>query len=147
MVPPLLLALAVLALSRQPHVHAAQTAARLPGNNRMSAYRLQVEHMSAPLAVDSLQPQFSWSLQAAEGTQGLRQTAYRLVVTNRASGAVVVDTQRVASSATAVSPLQLREEIDSDCSFEWSVEVWSSGHAAAADNDDADEVAVTTKST
>jgi hypothetical protein len=65
MAPPLLLALAVLALSRQPHVHAAQTAARLPGNSRMSAYRLQVEHMSAPLAVDSLQPQFSWSLHRA----------------------------------------------------------------------------------
>ena len=146
MVPPLLLALAVLALSRQPHVHAAQTAARLPGNSRMSAYRLQVEHMSAPLAVDSLQPQFSWSLQAAEGAQGLRQTAYRLVVTNRASGTVVADTQRVASSATVVSPLQLREEVDSDCSFEWSVEVWSSGHAAADDDDD-DNVAVATKST
>ena len=90
----------------------------------LTAYRLRVDYQSAPLAIDNLQPRFSWSLAAAEGLQGVRQTAYQMIVTNRGTGVVIMDTQRVASNATAVSPLQL-SAVHSDVSFAWSITVWA----------------------
>lgn len=43
---------------------------------------LQCEHKTEPLAINSLQPVFSWKLQSAK--RGLLQTAYRIIVSDNA---------------------------------------------------------------
>jgi alpha-L-rhamnosidase len=86
---------------------------------------LRTEYLTNPMAVDVQQPRLSWGLQASDpATRGLRQSAYRIIVTDDRD-AVVWDSRRVASDETAHiryayagKPLLAGEQ------YHWKVRVW-----------------------
>ena len=61
-------------------------------------YDLRVEHQSNPVGISEAAPRFSYRL--TESGRGVRQTAYRVVVTNSDTKAQVWDSTKTASSTT-----------------------------------------------
>ena len=110
------------------------------GESAILPYRLRVEHVHSPLALDlsptsyashdlPVRPRFSWAVKTAEDApRGTSQTAYRVVVWSARNGTVVADSDIVegaSGSATEATPLLLHAETDADTDFIWNVTVWA----------------------
>lgn len=65
--------------------------------------QVTVEWQTAPLALDTLRPRFKWTLIAPRRTRGLRQSAFRLTLTDE-DNAPLFDTGRLNSSTMAWHP-------------------------------------------
>lgn len=88
--------------------------------------RLRVDHLEAPIALARVSPGFSWRIDAP-GHAGLAQAAYRIVVTEVASGRTVGDTGVVSSDAciaVVVPGFEGRHGSD----HRWDLQVWLAGH-------------------
>ncbi len=87
--------------------------------------RLRVDHLEAPLALTRVSPGFSWRIDAP-GHAGLAQRAYRIVVSDGASGRAVADTGVCAGAdciAVRVPGFAGRPGAD----YTWRLEVWLTG--------------------
>src|SRR4051812_45850861 len=76
------------------------SAASRPG---AAAPQMLIEWQSEPWAIDGLRPRFQWSLRLSAGTRGLRQSAFRLTISDD-ERQTVLDTGRIASTETRFEP-------------------------------------------
>ena len=95
---------------------------------------LRCEYLVSPLAVDTREPRFSWTIES--GARGAKQTAYQIIVASSANNLAankgdLWDTGKVASSQTIQiayrgKPLGSRQECF------WKVRVWDQNGKASA---------------
>ncbi|MDR1779905.1 MAG: glycoside hydrolase family 78 protein [Tannerella sp.] len=99
-----------------------------------SLYDLTCEHETAPLAVETLAPRFSWKIHATE--RGFAQSAYQIIVASTlenlaADKGDVWDSGKTASSQSIlVQGLQLNAPKDGQL-FYWKVRVWDAKNTAS----------------
>ena len=82
----------------------------------MKATHLRVDYLDSPLGLGNPRPEFSWFCDG-----GVRQTAYRLVVTRGEEN--ICDTGRVSSSAMTHIPYE-GKELHSRDRLTWRVQLW-----------------------
>ncbi|MBR1539108.1 MAG: family 78 glycoside hydrolase catalytic domain [Bacteroidales bacterium] len=85
---------------------------------------LQVNQMTTPLGIDEAEPRFSWKMESGRYAQ--RQSAFRIVVTDAATGGQVWVSDPHPSDVSvgviyAGSPLQPRTR------YNWELTVWNAG--------------------
>ena len=84
---------------------------------------LRCNYLADPLGVHDAEPRLSWKL-GADGRRGVRQTAYRILVSSRRGGAPDLwDTGRVHSDATIHLPYRGRPLASRERAW-WRVQVW-----------------------
>src|SRR5690349_20174194 len=86
---------------------------------------LRTDHLDAPIALTRVSPGFSWRIEAPVRA-GVAQAAYRIVITDVASGHIAADTGVVASDAcVAVEVPGFEGRPGAD--YRWRVDVWLVG--------------------
>ena len=83
---------------------------------------LQVEYMTTPLGIDVAAPRFSWKMESDRYDQ--RQTAYRITLTEAATGALVYDSE-ICPSALSVGVVYRGEALQPCTRYNWTVTVWN----------------------
>ncbi len=118
-------------LSITQRIAAALLLAWLPAALRaqLSPGHLTVEHMTDPTTVDTSHPRLSWVNEAAEGTRGECQTAYRIVVASTAEKLEageydLWDSGRTESQRSTLVPYSGRALRSGQDCF-WRVQVWN----------------------
>lgn len=127
------------ALLLHPHVSAARpktnegwsqkARAQLSAQGLIRATHLECESLAQPLSVEVRRPHLSWWLQLAESSaRGLRQTAYRILVSSSRAMLAddegdIWDTHQVTSPQT--NQIEYRgSPLHSDTTYYWKVQVW-----------------------
>ena len=127
------------ALLLHPHVSAARpktnegwsqkARAQLSAQGLIRATHLECESLAQPLSVEVRRPHLSWWLQLAESSaRGLRQTAYRILVSSSQAMLAddegdIWDTHQVTSPQT--NQIEYRgSPLHSDTTYYWKVQVW-----------------------
>ena len=92
---------------------------------QVQPYDLRLEHLTAPLGIDELQPRFSWKLKSSKN--GQIQSAYQITVRkasqgNTGSDSVVWDSGKVSGQSQFVE--YRGKLLDSQTAYSWTVTVF-----------------------
>ena len=90
---------------------------------------LQVDYMETPLGIDQDAPRFSWKMESAEYAQ--YQQAYRITVTEAATGTLVYDSDRCLFDVS-VGVVYRGEPLKPCTRYDWQVEVWNQDDLTAS---------------
>ena len=100
-------------------------------SSTLRVVRTRTECIDRPMGLEVAQPRFSWALES--GDQGVRQTAYRIVVasseTRLSTGPDLWDSGRVESDRCFDVPYQGRALLTGQRAW-WRVEAWSNRDSA-----------------
>ncbi|MCM1311278.1 MAG: glycoside hydrolase family 78 protein [Bacteroides sp.] len=88
-----------------------------------SVRNLCVEYTETPLGIDVVRPRFSWQLVDKEGSNGLMQTAYRIVVKDE-QGRTVWDSGK-QNADTSLNIEYSGEALKPETRYDWTVDVWA----------------------
>ncbi len=91
---------------------------------------LRCEYLREPIGIDIPHPRLSWALAGAKDRRGARQIAYHIVVRQAGSDAIVWDTGRVDSDATAHITYQ-GGPLQPATRYEWQARVWDEQDTAS----------------
>ena len=83
---------------------------------------LQLEYMTTPIGTDVSEPRFSWKMES--NGYGQRQSSYRIVVSETATGRVVWESQPHPSSVSA-GIMYSGEQLKACTRYDWTVTVWN----------------------
>ncbi|MEJ7691984.1 family 78 glycoside hydrolase catalytic domain [Daejeonella sp.] len=101
--------------------------------------KLSVENLTNPIAIDVLQPRFSWNIQSKE--RNLHQLAYQVLVASspeklKAETADIWDSGQVLSAASVLVPYTGRE-LSSRQRYFWKVRIWDQRNKASISDETA----------
>ena len=119
-------------MTRSSAVLAAACVAAL-ATAQLAVSRLRVEYLDAPLGIDTPAPRFSFA--AVAPARGTLVTAYRVVVSAAAGGAVVWDsgkTPTTAAQGTVNIAYAGTTALTADTSYVWSAQWWNNTDVASS---------------
>ncbi|MCD7971004.1 MAG: glycoside hydrolase family 78 protein [Alistipes sp.] len=93
-------------------------------NSTPQLYDLRCENLVEPLAIDNVQPRFSWKI--TSGVNGFRQSAYQLVVLCKNSDGIeetVWDSGKVKSDKSVLVRYD-GQPLDQSSIYYWKVRIW-----------------------
>lgn len=82
---------------------------------------LKVQDTARPMAIEDQHPTFSWRMESTE--RGMRQTAYRIIVTRDSDGSKLWDSGKVSSGLSSQIKY-MGVGLQPENSYSWNVEVW-----------------------
>jgi len=90
---------------------------------QVQPYDLRLEHLTAPLGIDELQPRFSWKLKSNEN--GQTQSAYQIIVRTTSSNSIVWDSGKVLGTSGQSQFVEYQgNPLESQTAYSWTVTVF-----------------------
>jgi alpha-L-rhamnosidase len=86
-----------------------------------SITELRVQSLTTPLAVEDINPLFSWQMNSS--THNQKQTAYQIVVTRESDKKLVWDSRKV-ESGLSVNIKYAGQALQPDTAYRWNLTVW-----------------------
>jgi len=97
---------------------------------QLQVQRLQTEHLTNPLGLDSKAPHFSWWLESPD--RNVLQTAYEIKVSARSDGKETVWSSGKVSSPASIEVLYAGPALQAAKKYYWRVRVWDNRGRASA---------------